>query len=100
VSTDLIGYWPDSALLTHLCMNLVCLLPTHLDIRRRSIPIWLLDFNQCKSFSEDAAGLKQLTEGFYFNDEHYPRPKNTDPKDEALWELHYSMVHFDVYGDK
>lgn len=40
----------------------------HFDLQHRSISIWLLDFNQCKRFENNAQGLKQLVDGFYWND--------------------------------
>jgi len=46
-----------------------------------SISIWLLDFNQCKEFEHNSQGLKQLVDGFWWNDPYYPRPN-----DDALWQ--------------
>ena len=46
-----------------------------------SISMWLLDFNQCKEFEHNSQGLKQLVDGFWWNDPYYPRPN-----DEPLWE--------------
>jgi len=55
------------------------------DFGRRSIGIWLLDFDQCKPFPEHMDGVKQLERGFYFNVPYYPRPISEHPKDVALW---------------
>jgi hypothetical protein len=57
-----------------------------LDFNHRSIGIWLLDFNQCGDFAEGDAGLKQLVNGFYWNDPYYPRPVNMTAEDKKLWE--------------
>ncbi|EXJ88351.1 hypothetical protein A1O1_05281 [Capronia coronata CBS 617.96] len=58
-----------------------------IDFYQRSIGIWLLDFDQCKSFTQDGNEIKQLERAFYFNDPYYPRPISTDPKDMGLWKL-------------
>ena len=57
------------------------------DLCRSSVAIWLLDYNQCKKFGEDEAGLKLLQKGFYFNDPYYPTPISDHPKDKELWEV-------------
>ena len=57
-----------------------------LDFNHRSVGIWLLDFNQCREYTEDDAGLKQLVNGFYWNDPYYPRPVNMTAGDKKLWE--------------
>ncbi|CAG5165295.1 uncharacterized protein ALTATR162_LOCUS6775 [Alternaria atra] len=65
------------------------------DFEHRTISIWLLDFNQCKLFDHDSAGVKKLVEGFWFNDPYYPRPNATDKNDKKLWRLfaeHYIKV--------
>ncbi|KIY00432.1 uncharacterized protein Z520_04117 [Fonsecaea multimorphosa CBS 102226] len=56
-----------------------------IDFHHRSIGIWVLDFDQCKDFSADMDGVKQLERGFYFNDPYYPRPVSEHPNDVALW---------------
>jgi len=50
------------------------------DSTAQSLSIWLLDFNQCKEFEHDSQGLKQLVDGFWWNDPYYPRPN-----DGTLW---------------
>ena len=57
-----------------------------LNFNYRSVGIWLLDFNNCKGFPENDAGLKQLVDGFYWNDPYYPRPVNMTAEDRKLWE--------------
>ncbi|MCJ1439521.1 hypothetical protein MMC27_008915 [Xylographa pallens] len=53
---------------------------------RRSVHMWVLDFNRCQSISMDEKGLKQAVRAFYMNDPYYPRPGSDNPKDEAVWE--------------
>jgi hypothetical protein len=57
------------------------------DFDHRSISIWLLDFNQCKTFEHDSQGLKQLVDGFWWNDPYYPRPGSKNENDRNLWEV-------------
>lgn len=57
------------------------------DLWHRAISIWLLDFNQCKKFEHNAQGLKQLVDGFYWNDPYYPRPGSRHQDDKHLWEV-------------
>ncbi|KAK5452141.1 hypothetical protein LTS15_007205 [Exophiala xenobiotica] len=56
-----------------------------LDFHQRSIGVWLIDFDQCKTFSHDKDGVKQLERGFFFNDPYYPRPHSKHEMDVALW---------------
>ncbi|KAK5053752.1 hypothetical protein LTR84_001713 [Exophiala bonariae] len=60
-------------------------LASELHLKRGSMGIWLLDFDQCSDFPEDEQGVKQLKQAFYFNDPYYPRPCSTHPKDIVLW---------------
>ena len=64
----------------------------------QSVGIWLLDFNQCKGFVEDNAGLKQLVSGFYWNDPYYPLPVNMTAEDKKLWET-FKQAYLEV-GNK
>ncbi|CAD0090532.1 unnamed protein product [Aureobasidium mustum] len=50
-----------------------------------TVSIWLLDFNQCQKFSHDQAGLKQLVDGFWWNDPYYPRPGSSNSQDKVWW---------------
>ncbi|KAF9697645.1 hypothetical protein EKO04_003985 [Ascochyta lentis] len=54
------------------------------DLHHRGMSIWLLDFNMCRLFDKDPAGLKKLVRGLWFNDSYYPRPCAVHPKDKAL----------------
>lgn len=51
------------------------------DFGGQGVSMWLLDFNQCATFTKDEAGLKKLVDGFWWNDPYYPRPGN------APWEV-------------
>lgn len=50
--------------------------------------LWLLDFNECTSFTVDDSGawLTQLVDAFNFNDPYYPRT-SSDPVLEDLWQV-------------
>lgn len=50
---------------------------------RRSVHLWLLDFNQCREFSPDDEGIEQCVTAFFINDPYYPRPQNGQ---DYLWE--------------
>ncbi|KAH0374083.1 hypothetical protein KCU65_g28, partial [Aureobasidium melanogenum] len=50
-----------------------------------AVSVWLLDFNQCRRFNHDQAGLKQLVDGFWWNDPYYPRPGASHPQDKVWW---------------
>ena len=65
----------------------ICSEIIQLDTSQRSIGIWLLDFDQCQTFSESDIGVTQLQRAFYFNDPYYPRPISRDPRDMALWKV-------------
>ncbi|THV87308.1 hypothetical protein D6D27_07468 [Aureobasidium pullulans] len=59
----------------------------HYDYEHRSISVWLIDFNQCRGFEKNKDGLKQLVDGFFWNDPYYPRPGTSNKKDEKLWDI-------------
>lgn len=56
------------------------------DFRKRSIHIWVLDFNQCRSISMDEAGIDLAVEAFFLNDPYYPRPLGAVKSDLDLWQ--------------
>lgn len=56
----------------------------------QTVSIWLLDFNQCRRFSHDQAGLKQLVDGFWWNDPYYPRPSASNAQDMVWWTVFLS----------
>lgn len=47
--------------------------------------LWLLDFDCCKSMSQDETGVHQAVAAFYKNDPFYPRPGKPDDRDQQLW---------------
>ena len=58
-----------------------------LNFRKRTVHLWLLDFNQCKQISMDDAGVNQAVTAFWQNDPHYPRPCPPGHPDEDLWRI-------------
>ncbi|KAI4716225.1 spermine/spermidine synthase [Aureobasidium sp. EXF-10727] len=63
---------------------------SRLHTQGHSIAIWLLDFNQCQTFSRDETGLKQLVDAFWWNDPYYPRPGGEDQRDGVWWTMFLS----------
>lgn len=59
----------------------------HYDYEHRSISVWLIDFNQCSSVEKNEKGLKQLVDGFWWNDPYYPRPGSSNTNDQKLWAI-------------
>jgi hypothetical protein len=66
------------------------------DYDHRSISVWLLDFNQCKEFEHNSQGLKQLVDGFWWNDPYYPRPGSKN--DEKLWSV-FKNAYLETSGE-
>lgn len=88
-----IGSLPTSAELENLPENV----STHpdVDFTRRTLHVWLLDFNQCHKISMDEAGVDQAVTRFFVNDPYYPRPHSKINDDETLWQTfkkHYLIV--------
>lgn len=65
------------------------------DFTRRAIGLWLLDFNQCKKFTQSQEGLKQMVNGFRWNDPYYPRPGSENTQDQSLW-AHFEKVYLEA----
>ncbi|KAI1146025.1 zinc finger protein-domain-containing protein [Nemania diffusa] len=56
------------------------------NFQRRTVQVWLLDFNQCQSITADEAGVDKCVTAFYMNDPYYPRPSAKAASMEAeLW---------------
>ena len=55
------------------------------DATHRSIGMWLLDFNNCKSITLDARGVEMLIRAFWDNDPYAPRPSTDHDLDAGLW---------------
>jgi len=68
------------------------------DITTGSVRIWLLDFNQCERFCDDEEGLKQLVNGYWWNDPYYPRPNSTNKHDKQLWKT-FAQQYLEVSGE-
>lgn len=47
--------------------------------------VWMLDFDCCRRMPLDEKGVEQAVEAFYRNDPFYPRPRQGNSKDQALW---------------
>ena len=65
------------------------------DFTRRTLHVWLLDFNQCQDISMDESGVDQAVLRFFVNDPYYPRPYSKMSGDEILWQTfkgHYLNV--------
>ncbi|MCJ1406876.1 hypothetical protein MMC19_000946 [Ptychographa xylographoides] len=60
---------------------------TLLDVKKSSVDLWLLDFNQCKGIAMDASGVEQAIAAFWQNDPYYPRPRPRGDPDRPLWEI-------------
>jgi hypothetical protein len=56
-----------------------------LNFHRRSVGLWLLDFNSCQKITLDDQGVKLLVRGFWDNDPYYPRPSSGNATDIELW---------------
>ncbi|KAK1974399.1 zinc finger protein-domain-containing protein [Colletotrichum cereale] len=56
-----------------------------IDFARRTMEMWLIDFNQCAPIQDDKAGIDKLVKAFIFNDPYYPRPNQSDAHDKELW---------------
>ncbi|KAK4624132.1 hypothetical protein CLAFUW4_05398 [Fulvia fulva] len=61
------------------------------NFQARAVGLWLLDFNECKTYPDSAEGLAQLVKGFFWNDPYYPRPYSGNAKDEQLWQTFKQM---------
>jgi len=54
------------------------------------IGMWLVDFNMCQSINQhdhEEGILKQLVDGFWFNDPYYPRPGGQTVLEKRLWDV-------------
>jgi hypothetical protein len=51
--------------------------------REQYVGKWLLDFNRCTSFEETEGRIKELVDGFYWNDPYYPRPDMRENKEDV-----------------
>lgn len=58
------------------------------DFKKRSVHMWLIDFNMCHRIDIDDKDrtLDLLTKAFWFNDPYYPRPVSEQPSDVEMWQ--------------
>ncbi|KAF4864970.1 hypothetical protein CGCSCA1_v014078 [Colletotrichum siamense] len=63
---------------------------------KRTVSVWLLDFNQCSRISADSQGIRMAADAFWQNDPYYPRPNKDTTTDEYL----YWSIFKDVYMTK
>ncbi|KAK0247339.1 hypothetical protein LTS09_017528 [Friedmanniomyces endolithicus] len=52
---------------------------------RRSVDLWMLDFNQVRRMSMDEEGVDWAVHAFFENDPYFPRPHAEDAKEQQLW---------------
>lgn len=57
------------------------------EILRKTVHVWLFDFNQCRDMTMDKNGIARAVDAFWENDPYYPRPNSWDEKDENLWQF-------------
>ena len=57
------------------------------NFQRRSVFMWVLDFNQCHEISVDQTGVQQAVRAFDKNETYYPRPLAQNSHDQQLWKL-------------
>jgi len=62
---------------------------------KRSVGIWILDFNNCKQIRRDAGGVELLVRSFWHNDPYTPRPSADNPVDMELWK-HFRERYLDT----
>ncbi|MCJ1281999.1 hypothetical protein MMC26_001322 [Xylographa opegraphella] len=73
------------------------------NFQRRSVHMWVLDFNRCQPISMNEKGIKQAVRAFYLNDPYYPCPGSDNPNDEAVWQrfsAHYLAASKRILGDE
>lgn len=57
------------------------------NFRKRTIHLWLLDFNRCAKMPKNSKGIEQAVDRFFRNDPYYPRPLQQRSKDQELWKV-------------
>ncbi|MCJ1370563.1 hypothetical protein MMC20_001776 [Loxospora ochrophaea] len=53
--------------------------------KRRSVHVWLLDFDKCNRISMDGHGVEMAVRAFFKNDPYFPRPCSEHFNDQDLW---------------
>ncbi|GKT48247.1 uncharacterized protein ColSpa_08428 [Colletotrichum spaethianum] len=59
----------------------------NLNFLRRTVSVWLLDFNQCQRMAPTPLGVDNAVKAFWENDPYFPRPNQDSSSTEAkLWQ--------------
>ena len=85
--TNLYNQVPKFAELERLPANSNVGVPPRHNFQKRSVHLWLLDFNMCSKITLDDLGVKKAVKAFYRNDPYFPRPLAENRNDKRLWEL-------------
>ncbi|KAJ4120136.1 hypothetical protein NW768_010420 [Fusarium equiseti] len=56
-----------------------------LEFARRTMEMWVIDFNQCSAVEDNETGVDKMVKAFIHNDPYYPRPGQPDKNDQQLW---------------
>ncbi|KAE9993384.1 hypothetical protein EG327_005371 [Venturia inaequalis] len=61
------------------------------------VGMWLLDFNQCQTLENDLdRRIKQLVDGFFWNDPYYPRPNLKGNKEDVILWTTFKETYLEV----
>lgn len=55
------------------------------DYKKRTISLWLLDFDACSTITMDDVGVRRAVDAFLQTDHYYPRPHSRDNHANNLW---------------
>ncbi|KAI9868494.1 MAG: hypothetical protein M1813_005938 [Trichoglossum hirsutum] len=72
------------------------------NFKRRTVHMWMLDFDRCKDMPMDRKGVMQAVAAFFKNDPYYPRPNEQDSLDQQLWATfrdNYLKTSFELIGN-
>jgi len=72
------------------------------NFKRRTVHLWMLDFDRCKDMSLDKKGVEQAVAAFFRNDPYYPRPHRKNLQDQNIWALfrdRYLKTSGELIGD-
>ncbi|GME46621.1 exodeoxyribonuclease iii xth [Neofusicoccum parvum] len=56
-----------------------------INFSRRSLHLWVLDFNQCSEITMDNDGIKKAVNAYRVNDPYFPKPSREYERDIDLW---------------
>ena len=64
----------------------------HRNFKKRTIHLWVLDFNACKPITMNEQGINAAVKSFWDNSgQYFPRPVRELPRDHELWQLFSSQ---------